>query len=191
MLNLDKEEKVLLEVRKHWFVFFAEGFFLALAAIIPVIFYKTFTSLIPISLGMTTNVSALAIFLYSIWVLILWIAFFVQWTNYYLDVWYVTQKRIIDVEQRRLFHREVSSIRFDKIQDITVEVKGILATFLNIGNIKVQTAGENSQDFIMNSADAPDRVREIVFSRHNVEAEKTRPVHIVNENGHTHSDTTK
>ena len=40
-LNLDSEEHIVHEVRKHWFVFFAHGFFVALAAIAPFVLYKT------------------------------------------------------------------------------------------------------------------------------------------------------
>jgi hypothetical protein len=183
MLHLEEGETVLMEIRKHWFVFFAEGFFLSIAAIMPPIIYSVVAAVLPIDIDVAGNSRAFLSFIYSLWLLLLWIAFFVQWTNYYLDVWYVTQKRIIDVEQKRLFHREVSSIRFDKVQDITVDVKGILATFLNIGDIKVQTAGETSQHFVMKYAANPDRVRKIVFSRHNQEAERARPVQVIHPDG--------
>jgi len=181
MLHLDPGEKILIEVRKHWFVFFAHGFFLAVAAIAPLFGFLIFDRAFNLAVPVTGNINLLLTFLYVLWLWALWIAFFIQWTNYYLDVWYITGKRIIDVEQKRIFHREISSIRFDKIQDVTVEVKGLIATFLNYGDVKVQTAAENSQDFIMTSANNPERIRKTVFSQHNREAEKTQPVKIVNK----------
>jgi hypothetical protein len=57
-------------------------------------------------------------FFFILWVLTLWIFFFLDWTKYYLDVWYVTQKRIIIIDQKALFDREISNVRFDKIQDV-------------------------------------------------------------------------
>lgn len=188
MIHLDPGEHVVHEVRKHWFVFFAHGFFLSLAAILPPIFYEAFVHFVPFKFPIQGNLSALLMFVYALWLLALWISFFVQWTNYYLDVWHVTQKRIIDVEQKRLFHREVSTIRFDKIQDITVEVKGLLSTFLDIGDVRVQTASENSQDFIMYSASHPERIRKIVFAQHNWESERSRPVRIVDKDGDGYPD---
>ncbi|OHA88500.1 MAG: hypothetical protein A2741_00360 [Candidatus Zambryskibacteria bacterium RIFCSPHIGHO2_01_FULL_43_27] len=179
MLHLDPGEKIIIEVRKHWFVFFSYGFFLAVAAIAPFILYELYAHLFDFNIPFIGNADTLAGFAYSLWLLAIWISFFVQWTNYYLDVWYITQKRIIDVEQKRLFHREVSSIRFDKIQDITVEVKGLLATFLNFGHVSVQTASEDSQDFSMKSAANPERIRKTVFAQHNLVAERTQPVRIV------------
>lgn len=179
MLHLDPGETILLEVRKHWFVFFSHGFFLAIAALIPPVLLEFVVHLVPVRVPIEGNMYALSAFFYILWVLVLWVSFFVQWTNYYLDVWYITQKRIIDVEQKSPFHREVSSIRFDKIQDITVEVRGLIATFLNFGDVKVQTASEAGGDFLMKSAANPEAIRKLVFSQHNRQSERTQPVQIV------------
>jgi hypothetical protein len=127
------------------------------------------------------NTRGILLFVYAVWLMALWMSFFIQWTNYYLDVWYVTEKRIIDVEQKRLFHRSVSSLRFDKIQDISIEVRGLIDTFFDIGNIRVQTAAENSADFVMLHAGSPDRVRNLIFRQHNIQSEKTAPVTIMDK----------
>jgi len=186
MLHLDPGEHVILEVRKHWFIFFAYGAFLVIVAILPPIFYEAIVRLLKLNINIAGegNFTALLFFLYMMWLLVLWMAFFAKWTNYYLDVWYITEKRIIDVNQKTLFHREISSLRFDKIQDITVEVRGLLATFLNYGDIHVQTAAESSADFLLVKASNPEGVRKLIFTQHNIESEKTRSVNIVrNDHG--------
>lgn len=174
MLYLDPDEHVLLEVRKHWIVFVSEAAGHIVAAFLPFILYTIFvhvsSSQYQINLG-----GNILLFFYSVWLLILWVSFFVQWTKYYLDVWYVTEKRIIDVNQTRLFDRTMSNLRFDKIQDITVEVNGLLATFLDIGSIEVQTAAEDSGDFIIKRAAHPEQVRSFIFSQHNFASEQYLP----------------
>jgi uncharacterized membrane protein YdbT with pleckstrin-like domain len=87
------------------------------------------------------NIASLFVFFYSLWLSVLWITGIIFWTNYYLDVWIITSKKIIDVEQHGLFRREVSFLHLDKIQDITYEINGIIPTMLNYGNLEVQTAG--------------------------------------------------
>lgn len=181
MLNLDQNESVILEVRKHWIVFFSHGLFLVFAAVLPVILFIVFKRIIPVPIAFFEHTSVW-VFFYMIWLLGVWISFFIQWTNYYLDVWYITEKRIIDVEQKRPFHREVSSIRFDKIQDITIEVKGVVATLLNYADVRVQTASESVGDFVMYTAANPERIREKVFSQHNNQAERIQQVTIVDRN---------
>ena len=187
MLHLDPNETILLEVRKHWFVFFSQGVVLVLASILPPIIYEFFVSLVPLKIIINGNATALASFLYTLWLLVLLMILFIQWTNYYLNVWYITEKRIIDVVQKGIFHREVSSIRFDKIQDITVEVNGFIATFLNFGDVGVQTASETGGIFSMKGAANPDAVRKIVFSQHNQQAERAQSVKIVNS-GYNNTD---
>lgn len=188
MLNLDAHESVILEVRKHWIVFLSHAFFLFLSAIFPLIAYELIHLFFPLNIPLT-GAGSLFLFLYFLWLLGVWVSFFAQWTNYYLDVWYVTEKRIIDVEQKRPFHREVSSIRFDKIQDITVEVRGVIATFLNYGDVRVQTASESAGDFEMTTAAYPERIRQKIFSQHNTQAERTQPVKIVDNDGDGRPDT--
>lgn len=179
MLNLDTEEKIILEVRKHWFVFLWNILGLLVSVFAPAVLY--FLALIftpPDIQSIVSKYTSLILFIYAIWLLIVWIAFFIQWTNYYLDVWYVTEKRIIDVNQKGIFHREISNLRFDKIQDISIEVKGLIATMLNFGDIEVQTAAEDSSEFTMRNARNPEGVRRVIFSQHNMEAERPRQVTI-------------
>lgn len=172
-LNLDPGETVILEVHRHWIVFISRiVFFLVLFIAPPIIYILTIEFAPAVVRVYAMAYFSMLLFLYSLWLLLLWTGLFIQWTNYYLDVWYITEKRIIDVDQKRIFHREVSNLRFDKIQDISIEVDGVVATFLNFGNVKVQTAAEDSGDFFMNSAARPEEVRRVIFSHHNREAEK-------------------
>ncbi len=169
-LHLEGGENVIIEVRKHWIVFV--GFVLAIifATLLPAaafVLLKVFFPDLFINIKIDGSKEALSLFFYTLWILFLWISLFVEWTKYYLDVWYVTEKRIIIVDQKNIFHREVSNVRFEKIQDVTLEVQGFISTLLKFGNIRVQTASENSQEFFMNSVRHPEIVRKVIFSHQN------------------------
>lgn len=159
MIELDTGEHVIFEIRKHWFVFATEVTILILMALAP-IFIIAFVETVPLKiLPRGGNFASLIVFLYSAWLLVLWILGFVFWTNYYLDVWIVTDKKMIDVDQRGLFKREVSILHLDKIQDITSEIHGIFATLVNFGDLHVQTAG-NQREFTIRGVANPDHVRQ-------------------------------
>jgi membrane protein YdbS with pleckstrin-like domain len=64
-----------------------------------------------------------------------------RWFLYNSYLYILTNQRIIILEQKSLFSRRLSETELDKIQNITVEVKGPVKTFLNFGNIKITTAG--------------------------------------------------
>jgi len=87
-------------------------------------------------------VETLVDFSLSLYIMILLVFMFLIWMDFYLDMWIITTKRIIDIEQRGLFSREISEIPLIHIQDITMEVRGIVRTFLKFGTIRIQTAGE-------------------------------------------------
>lgn len=119
-------------------------------------------------------------FFYSLWVLIFWIGFFVIWTDYYLDVWYITNKRIIDVEQKGFFFREISSLYYEKIQDITTSVSGVIATFLDFGRIHVRTAS-GAQDIVLDTTAHPDEMKRVISAFTEKESENVQRVRMVSE----------
>ncbi|MBI4449896.1 PH domain-containing protein [Candidatus Uhrbacteria bacterium] len=67
-------------------------------------------------------------------------AFRVLWF-WYWTAFVVTDARIIDSDQRGIFHRRISEARFNAIEDIAIEIRGILATVFHLGSIRIQTAG--------------------------------------------------
>jgi len=74
---------------------------------------------------------------------------FQTFIDYWLDVFIVTDKRILDIEQNGLFNRTVSELRMYRIQDVTAEIKGFTRTIFNFGNVYIQTAAEKERfDFV-------------------------------------------
>ncbi|OHA59528.1 MAG: hypothetical protein A2589_01550 [Candidatus Vogelbacteria bacterium RIFOXYD1_FULL_46_19] len=160
-VHLETGEEIIAEVRKHWFIFLLEGLASLAAALGPLI-------IIPICFnfaGTELNSRSFYIlaFFYSTWLALVWIYFFVSWTDYYLDVWLLTNEKIIDIEQKGIFHREVSTFRLERIQDVTVEIPGFLATLLDYGHLHVQTAGEQ-REFIIYNAAQPGEVKKKILS---------------------------
>ena len=77
------------------------------------------------------------------------------WTHYYLDLWIITDRRIIVVDQVHFFNRKVSSFRLERLQDIKVSINGIIPTFLNFGTILAQTASDAESNFMSNGLPDP------------------------------------
>jgi uncharacterized membrane protein YdbT with pleckstrin-like domain len=58
-----------------------------------------------------------------------------------LDTWIVTNERVIDISQIGLFKRKVSELHLESIQDISVHTDGVIQSYLNFGNVEIQTGG--------------------------------------------------
>lgn len=104
------------------------------------------------------------LFLQNTFLLFLWMYSFLVWIDYYFDVWIVTNERVINIEQKGLFVRSVSELKFSRIQDVTSEVRGMIPTILNFGDVKVQTASEEDF-FLFRQVPDPYHVKDIIMER--------------------------
>jgi len=85
-----------------------------------------------------------------------------QFVDYYLDITIVTNDRILDIEQKGIFGRQISELDLSRIQDVNSEIKGIIPTIFNFGLVEVQTAGEEAM-FEFHDTPHPHRVRQRII----------------------------
>lgn len=147
-------EKVIIKVRKHPLVFFMDSFFCFILLLLPLVVWGVIYFLeIRIEIPQESIIGlifVLAVSLYYLYaVLFLLFSFFI----YFLDRWVVTEKHILDVEQKNLFSRTVSRQEIARIQDVTAEVKGFFQTMFNFGNVYIQSAGEQERFIFENVPD--------------------------------------
>lgn len=171
MITIARDEEVVLEIRHHWYMLVVQSFFLFLFILVP---FSISGFLSASNFLIDAKIVELFVFSAAMWFLLLWIGFFVIWTSYYLDVWIVTNKRVIAVEQRSLFSREISEFWLEKIQDVSVEMHGLIPTLLHFGNLRVQTASE-ARHFIIRNVPYPERAKEIIFKKHEEIMKRTTP----------------
>ena len=112
-----------------------------------------------------------------LWLLFMWISFFITWTNYTLDIWVLTNERLIDVEQLGLFSRRESALDLEKVQDITIETDGLLNTIIKSGSIIVQTAG-TERDFVIKNMMHPEHVKDLITKAYQAKQDAPHEVRI-------------
>lgn len=177
MIEIDQNEQMLRVVHRHWFVLLSDIFILIFAVAIPVVLL-ILLNIFPITkiLSFTGSTFAAGGFFFSAWMLIVWMLAWKMWTNYYLDVLIVTDKRIFNINQQGFFHRESGSFRIDRIQNITVDQEGIIQTLLNFGTVRIETAGENDE-FIAAYIANPYSIKKFVNELQDHAIEKSQLVH--------------
>ncbi|MEI6490732.1 MAG: PH domain-containing protein, partial [bacterium] len=82
-------------------------------------------------------------------------------TMYVMDIWIVTNMRIIDSTQQGFFNRTVSEISLGNIQDISTMISGLIPTTMNYGDVEVQSAGAVDH-FKFRQVPNPLRVKEVI-----------------------------
>lgn len=150
MINISKhlgirpEEEIVFHLRRHWFAILPVIFGLAIIVILPfaVYFWLQFSQpdLLSVKANMATFLLiASAFFIYA------WLFLFQSFSDWYLDVWIVTNERIINIEQRGLFGRVMSELMLYNIQDVTSEVNGFIPSMFDYGTVHIQTASEKGR----------------------------------------------
>jgi len=137
----EPDEKVVFVLHRHGFILFTIAVGFLLVALLPLGAYY----LIETELAHFFEIDILIVFLrllvftfYLFW----WMLFYHAFLDYYLDVWVVTNYRVVGVEQKGLFNRTVAEYKLFRIQDVMAEQKGIFSTVVGYGNVHIQTAGE-------------------------------------------------
>jgi len=144
-------ERIEYRIRRHPITFVPILFMFIVLLLVPVILYFVISSIFPnLFLGPLSR--PMLVLLGSTYLLGMYLFFYGQFIDYYLDLWIVTNDRIVDIEQHNLFSRSITELDLFRIQDVTVEMHGFFATILNFGNISVKTASSNSHIIFYNVA---------------------------------------
>lgn len=155
--NAQPNEKVVLFLRRHWIDLLRIFAFSGVLFVLPVVAGTLIELANPNLILHAFWGPALIVILIS-YLLTILVLTYTELTDYWLDVWIVTNERIINTEQHGLFNRVVSEVSLSQIQDITSEQKGFLSTFLTFGHVFIQTAAERER-FEFKDIDNPDEVK--------------------------------
>jgi uncharacterized membrane protein YdbT with pleckstrin-like domain len=157
LIDPKADEKIIFKLRRHPIVFLADIAMILIIAAIPMVslFFlsKQWPDLMTGPMSRPTLILTA-----SAYYLMVWLFFITTFVDYYLDIWIVTNYRIVNVEQHSLFNRTISELDLTKIQDVTSEVKGVIQSILGFGNVYIQTAGEKER-FIFEQIHAAHDIR--------------------------------
>ena len=126
--NLRPWERVEMVVRRHWMAYLILGLFLWMGVFITITLYAFFGAAWWINLLNVCFWLIYSIFLY------------VQWLNQELDLYVITNHRIIWVEQKSFLDRTVSEADLADIQEVNSATKGFFANIFNYGTLSIQTS---------------------------------------------------
>lgn len=138
------DEAILLVTHRHPIALFSIAAYLTIMLLLPILIYFSATGFLQISFS-EEIASKISVFLLGLYLLYLNAITFFLIIDFYLDIWIITNQRIMSIEQKGLFRRNITETRYNRIQDITSIVPGFLATYFQYGDILIQTAGENER----------------------------------------------
>lgn len=159
--NQQRDEHVVLFLRRNWLTPLGIAVMTVLMIGLPIAIVSVLWEKISLWLSYPVLGPVITLFA-SIYFLSVWLFSFMEFTDYYLDTWIVTTERIMNVEQKGLFNRIASELHLAAVQDVTSLQTGIIGTFLDYGDVSIQTAAEKER-FRFQKIDHPEKVKETII----------------------------
>lgn len=171
-LHMRTGERRMSVSHKHWIVFLQEALPGIISLLLPFL-----AAAISVSVGAIDGsvfLSPLWVIFSSLWFLgsVMWLA--TTWTNYVLDILIVTSQRVIYVEQRTLFFRDIVTLHLEKEQNVSIEVRGVLATLFDFGTLRVETAGAMTELSLFENLPHPQRIKDQILTQSAICAREAR-----------------
>ncbi|MBP9731969.1 MAG: PH domain-containing protein [Candidatus Magasanikbacteria bacterium] len=171
-------ERIIHVLRRHPITFVPTiMLFIALFAI-PVVLYLIAAKNFP---DVVTNAQIYPLLVLggSTYYLSIYLFFYAHFIDYYLDIWIVTNDRVIDNEQHGLFHRTTTELELYNIQDVTSQVTGIVGTFFKFGNVTLKTSSVNT-NIVFRDVPHPENIRKELI----ILADEDRKFHNASQTPH-------
>ncbi len=130
--NLREWEKVEMVIRRHWIIFVFLAFYGFIGLIINILLYILFTS------GLWLNILTI---IYVLWLIVY---IYIIWINHELDMYVVTNSRIIWIEQIWFLNRQVSQCTLKDVQEVNSKTQWFFANMLDYWDLTIQTAWNTS-----------------------------------------------
>lgn len=130
--NMRPGETVELVLRRHWIVYVFLGLYFTGAVILSVIVWIFF--------GVNPYFNMMLVCFWMWFALFL----FIEWLNHELDMYVVSNNRVIWIEQISFLNRAVSECNLWQVQEVNSSTKGLLSNILNYGTLSLQTAGKST-----------------------------------------------
>jgi hypothetical protein len=126
--NLRPWEKIELVLKRHWIVYVILWLYFFLAIISTITLYVFF--------GFTVLINLLVIIFWMFMVNF----FLIEWLNHELDMYVVSNNRIIWVEQKSFLNRAVSECNLGQVQEVNSRTKWFFSNMFNYWTLSIQTA---------------------------------------------------
>jgi len=158
--NKEEDEKILLLLRRHIITNFFWVLTTIVLLLIPLFFVLLNSyNINPFSL-INLPIRFISSFLILYYLIVITYAL-INFINWYFNACLITDKRVIDINFSGLVYKNVSTTKFDLLQDASYNQTGFLRSLFNYGDVLLQTAG-SLENFDIQAVPHPDRVVHLV-----------------------------
>ena len=148
--NLRKDEEVIMVVKRHWIVYVILSLVLLTWIIFTILSYSFFDFW----------------FINNLINIVFWMLFsillYIRWLDHELDMYAITNNRIIWIDQVAFLNRVVTECNLWQVQEVNSKTKWLLANMLNYWTLTILTAWNATNMQMDFSPDSMQNARKIL-----------------------------
>lgn len=148
-LDKDNDEKIIEVAHKHIILLkYSAGKVILLGIVVPIILYLLFPY---------RQVAVISV----VWGFIGLVGVLYHFVDWYFDVWLITNQGVVSVTRNGFFDVTTQRIDYHLIEDISYQIKGVLRTMLNFGDITIDRMSANTSIVLCDAANPKKLERKI------------------------------
>lgn len=140
--NLKPGEEILAVIKRHWIVYVMIWVFFLVGVIITIILFSVL------------NFTTLSILINVVFWMFFSIFLYIEWLNHELDMYVVSNNRVIWINQISFLNRAVSECNLWQVQEVNSKTSWLFANIFNYWTLTIQTAW-NATTLMMDFAPDP------------------------------------
>lgn len=140
--NLKPWEEILTVIKRHWIVYVMIWVFFLVGIIITTILFSLL------------NFTPISILINVVFWMFFSIFLYIEWLNHELDMYVVSNNRVIWINQISFLNRAVSECNLWQVQEVNSKTSWLFANIFNYWTLSIQTAW-NATTLIMDYAPDP------------------------------------
>ena len=148
IINLKEQERIVRIIKRYGLTLFWSWFFVFILLVVP--FFFMFWLFRHDWWGITLFVVPIVLSF-----LLLFKTIFVWQRNILI----ITTHRLVDIDQKGFFHKEISRVAYDQVEDVAGSIKGFWGTIFRYGNVIIQT-GNGKVEVIVDRIKQPVQIQD-------------------------------
>lgn len=154
----EESEEIILFLRQHFITLLPSLLLCGLLLFVPPLLFPMIFRSLSQTIGLPVGYMVIG---FSFWYVAAFGILLMNFIHWFFNIFIVTNRRIIDIDFVHLLYKEFSEAKIERIQDISFQTKGMVATMFDFGNVLIQTAGEHP-NFIFESVPKPAKVVDVL-----------------------------
>lgn len=139
LYDLKDWENVELVMKRHWITlaYTIWHFIFLLISVMLIMYYK------PMVFNIVSD--SLLNVLLAAYISIFLLVIYIWWMKYELDLFIITNKRVVWIEQKSFLDRNISECSLEDVQEVNARTTGIFSNLLDYWVVTIHTASEKSE----------------------------------------------